>query len=237
MRGEVPGFHSATAAAGVPRPSRSASFRAMRLRHALLPIALVAAASCAPRARPLVGAPVAAALPDTRLSGAQRIVFRWSFQDGTLVARGEGLARVTAPDSARLDLFLDGGMGGGTSFLIGDQLTAPGGDMLRRFLPPPPLLWATLGRFAVPPAADTTARRDGDLLRTDVGTGVVYRATFAGDTLRRVERIDGGRVQEWVDRSTPGRVAYMHEPSGRSLELTITSVERVAPFDAGIWQR
>ncbi|HEY0971004.1 MAG TPA: hypothetical protein VGE02_08565 [Gemmatimonadales bacterium] len=209
----------------------------MRLRHLLPLVLVVSAASCAPRARPLVGAPVPAALPDTRLTGAQRILFRWEFQDGTLVARGEGVARVTAPDSARLDLFVDGGMGGGTSFLIGDRLTAPGGDMLRRMLPSPPLLWATLGRFAVPSAADTTARRDGELLRADVGTEPVYRATFAGDTLRRLERIEGGRVQEWIDRTAPGRVEYRHEASGRSLQLTITSAERVEPFDADIWQR
>ncbi|HEX5582010.1 MAG TPA: hypothetical protein VFX39_10555 [Gemmatimonadaceae bacterium] len=209
----------------------------MRIRHAALFLALAAAASCAPRARPLVGSPVPAALPDTRLTGAQRIVFRWEFEDGTLVARGEGLARIAAPDSVRLDLFVDGGMGGGTTVLIGDSLSAPGGAMVRRLLPPPPLLWAALGRLAVPPAADTVARRDGELLRADIGAGTVYRATFAGDALRRLERIDDGRMHEWIARPDSQRVEYRHEASGRSLKLTITRADSVERFDAEIWQR
>ena len=196
-----------------------------------------AIAACAPRARPLVGAPAPAAFPDTRLRGAERVVFRWTYDDGSLVARGEGVARIAAPDSVRLDLFVDSGMGGGTAFLIGDQLEAPGGDLVRRLLPPPALLWASLGRLAVPAAADTVARLEGAVLRADIGTEPVYRAAFEGTRLRRLERIDGGRVQEWVDRGTGASVQYEHESSGRKLSLSITTRERVEGFDASIWQR
>lgn len=213
----------------------SAAAPRRRLAGAVL-LALVAA-GCAPRARPLTGAPAPAAFPDTRLRGAEQVVFRWRYDDGSLVARGEGVARIAAPDSVRIDLFVDGGMGGGVAFLIGDRLEAPGGDMVRRLLPPPPLLWASLGRLAVPAAADTTARVEEGVLRADIGTDPVYRAEFMGPELRRLARIDGGRLHEWVRRSADSTVEYRHEASGRKLQLDINRRERVEGFDASIWQR
>ena len=211
----------------------------MKLTRSLRPLAALSllAAACAPRAAPLVGAPAPARLPAAQLEGAQRVVFRWAMEDGTLVARGEGVARIAAPDSARLDFFLDGGMGGGTAFLIGNALDAPGGDFVQRLLPPPALLWASLGRLAVPPAADTAARAEGTTLRADIGADPVFRVTFDGNALRRLERIEGGRLQEWVARPTDARVEYRHEASRRRLWLDITRVERVEGFDAAIWTR
>ncbi len=210
----------------------------MRLRSPRLVAAALAlsAAACAPRAAPLAGAPVPARLPDARIDAPRQLVFRWTLEDGTLVARGEGVARVAPPDSARLDFFLDGGAGGGTAFLIGDALDAPGGDFVRRLLPPAPLLWASLGRLAIPPG-DTLARLDGAVLRADIGTDPVYRVSFEADSLRRIERIDGGRVHEWVSRSADGRVEYRHEASGRRLSLEVTRILTPGGFDASIWAR
>ena len=123
--------------------------------------------------------------------------------------RGEGTARIADPDSARLDFVVDGGFGGGWAVLVGDQLSIPGPDVVRRLIPPAPLLWATLGRLAVPPARDTTARMVGDTLRADIGGDPTWRVTFAGTQLSRVERIDGGRIcgRLYGDRSAPLRTA------------------------------
>jgi hypothetical protein len=209
----------------------------MHLRTPRLALVLaLAAVACAPRAAPLTGAPVPARLPEARLVAPRQIVFRWEMEDGSLVARGEGVARVAPPDSARLDFFLDGGAGGGTAFLIGDVLDAPGGDLVRRLLPPPPLLWASLGRLAVPPG-DTVARLDDAVLRADIGSDPVYRVAFQADSLRRLERIDDGRVHEWVTRDADGRVEYRHEASGRRLSLSVTRVVSPGGFDASIWSR
>jgi hypothetical protein len=104
-------------------------------------------------------------------------------------------------------------------------------------VPPPVLLWASLGRLAVPAAADTVARMDEGLLRADIGVNPVWRATFEGQRLRRVEHIADGRLQEWVARASDTRVEYRHEASRRRLSLSITSVERVEGFDASIWTR
>jgi hypothetical protein len=202
--------------------------------------ALVAAAvACAPRAQPLGGAPTPQVrLPDTSLpAGARRIVFKWEYRekDG-FNAHGEGVARIVAPDSARMDFFVEGGFGGGWAQLIGDELTIPGPDFVRRFIPPAPLLWATLGRVAVPAARDTTARVAGDTLRADIGTSPTWRVTYVGSRLSRVERIDGGRVQEWMTRDGD-QLRYEHESGRRSLTLRLERTEAVSGFEASIWRR
>lgn len=211
--------------------------RADGVRLAVL--ALVAAAACAPRARPLAGAPVPeVALPSTALPAApQRVVFRWRYDEAEgFSARGEGVARLVAPDSGRLDFFVDGGLGGGYAVLIGDRITAPGGDMVRRVIPPAPLLWATLGRLAIPAASDTSVRASGDTLRADVGRDPTWRATFIGSRLTRLERIDGGRIQEWVQRDS-SVVRYRHEGERRGLSLDVQRTETVDGFPSSIWPR
>ena len=165
----------------------------------------------------------------------QQIVFSWTFTEGTLGARGEGVARVAPPDSVRLDLFLAGGFGSGRAFLLGDSLIAPGGSSVRRYLPPPSLLWAALGRLALPSAADTAVRVDGDTLRADIGRGELWRVTFVGRMLARLEHIQDGRLVEWVSRAPDGSVQYQHETGRRTLRLSITRVTTMLPFDATIW--
>lgn len=194
--------------------------------------------ACAPRLRPLVGAPAAVVrLPPTRLPPSPtRTVFDWHLEDQDFVARGDGVARTASPDSARLDFFVGGGMGSGAAVLIGSELRAPGPDMMRRLVPPAPLLWAALGRLAIPPEADTAARVDGGLLRADIGRPVRWRVSFRGDTLVRLERVDGDRVVEWVERLTATRVRYRHETARRQLTLTVASTETTTPFDASIWR-
>lgn len=215
-----------------PRRLRRAVVRAISL--------LVAAgcAACAPRLRPLPGAPVPAVLPRAGLPPVhRRIVFRWELDDAELSARGDGAARIAPPDSARLDFFLAGGVASGAAILVGDELRLPArsDNLARRLVPPAPLLWAALGRLALPVMSDTVARVDGDTLRADIGIPVAWRLTFVHDTLRRVERVDGGRVVEWVDRFADGRVRYRHEVSRRQLDLIITRSEDAIAFDPAIW--
>ena len=190
-----------------------------------------------PTLQPLPGAVVPAVrMPASALPvGYRRVVFKWEMNDGEIVARGEGAARIAPPDSVRLDFFLGGGMGSGAAVLIGDELRAPGGPQVARMIPPAPLLWAALGRLALPPAADTAVRVDGTVVRADIGTPVAWRATFTGDTLRRLERVDREHVLEWVERYPGNRVRYESAATRRSLELTITRSEPTAPFDAATW--
>ena len=204
---------------------------------ALLAPLLATLAACAPRAAALGGDPAPVRLPVTGLaSGHHRIDFRWDYRDGDLAARGDGVARLAAPDSIRLDLFLDGGLGSGYAIVIGNEIFTPGGDAARRVLPPAPLLWASLGRLAVPAATDTAARVDGAVLRADIGRNPTWRVTFDSARLTRLERIEGGRVLEWAARGPAGRVRYEHTLGQRSLTLDVTRTQGATDFDAAIWR-
>ncbi len=177
------------------------------------------------------------ALPKGTLpAGRRQITFQWEMRDGDMSARGDGVARIASPDSVRLDFFLGGGFGSGVAVLIGDSLLVPGPDFARKLVPPRALLWASLGRFDVPAEPDTVVRVDAGVLRADIGAPVHWRATFHGDTLSRLERVDGGRLQEWVDRSSDQKVLYRNEAARRSLSLVILRSDVVASFDPSIWR-
>ena len=88
----------------------------------------------------------------------------------------------------------------------------------------------------MPAGADTVVRVDGAMLRADIGAPAHWRATFRGDTLSRLERVDGGRLQEWVERSADRKVQYRNEAARRSLSLVILQSDVVAPFDPSIWR-
>jgi hypothetical protein len=212
-----------------------------RFRVAVL-VSCAAAAACVPKLTPLSGSSVPAnRLPRTQLApGRRKILFNWDMQDGEMKARGDGAARIAAPDSARLDFFLaGGGFGQGSAVLIGDSLRMPDGiaaDLSARLVPPPPMLWAVLGRVALPNLPDTAIRVEGNVLRADIGRPIAWRFTFRGDTLTRAEHVESGRVTEWVDRADPAHIRYRSETGRRTLQLTVTQTEEVSAFDAGIWQ-
>src|SRR5437773_6616535 len=113
-----------------------------------LALLVVGAVACAPAAAPLKGvlAPDRS-LPSLSLpTGHRQIVFKWDYEEGEIAARGDGAVRTAAPDSARLDFFLGGGLGAGAAVLIGDSLRSPHADLARRYIPPAPMMWAALGR-------------------------------------------------------------------------------------------
>ncbi len=202
--------------------------------------AALSVGACAPRLTPLIGVPKpASVLPRADLpQGHHKIIFTWELQDRDFRTKGDGAAQLASPDSARLDFFLGGGFGSGAAVLIGDSLrTPPGsGDLARRFVPPPPLLWAVLGRVALPNLPDTVIRVEGVTLRADVGQPVAWRLSFHGDTLFRAERVSGGRVEEWVERTDSNHVRYHNSGGRRTLELTVTRTEEVSEFDASTWR-
>src|SRR5262249_32491394 len=134
--------------------------------------AIVLGACVPPRVLPLRGEPTTIALPAAEVPpGHTRTTFNWHYSDPQLELLGEGQARGAAPDSARFDFLGNQGAGASYALLFGDKISAPTASSraLHHYLPPAPLLWAALGRFAVPPARDTLIRLDGDTLRADIG--------------------------------------------------------------------
>ncbi len=172
--------------------------------------------------------------------------FDWTYADETFDVKGEGVVRSGPPDRARLDLFIANGYGNGMAILQGDSLFVPGIDLIRRFLPPPPLLWAALGRLALPAGRDTVSRLDGDTLRADIsGTETdkrTWRVHFAAARLARIERIEAGRVVEWAERVPTSdstlRLRYVHTTGRRSLQLSVTEILNIPEgFDDAIWRK
>jgi hypothetical protein len=194
--------------------------------------------ACAPRAAPLSGAPAPSrAIPTIELAGKhRRIVFRWDFSENALMMRGEGAIRTASPDSARVDLFLTGGIPAGYAILIGDTVRATSQEQVRRFLPPPTLMWAALGRLALPPLPDTTVTAQGDTLNATMGRPVEWRVQLVGNRITQLVRISGGRVAESVTHAPGGRLLY-EVPGRRRLWLGIVRNEEVPAFNASIWNR
>jgi hypothetical protein len=199
-------------------------------------VVLLLLAACTPRAAPLKGV----LAPDRTLpsiamaSGHRHLVFRWDYQEGDIAARGDGSIRTAAPDSARLDFFLGGGLGAGGAILIGDSLRTPHADLARRYIPPAPLMWAALGRLAIPPLADTVVRVDGELTRADIGRPLQWRVAIKGDTLVELDHISDGKITESLTRGANGTLTFHVPGARRTLQLTIIR-EEPGSFDASIW--
>ncbi|MGI9044272.1 MAG: hypothetical protein ACR2GK_09150 [Gemmatimonadaceae bacterium] len=206
-----------------------------RVAMAVVAISFVSS-GCARQVRPLAGIPAPdRALPVIEFAQGHRlIVFRWDYEENALIARGEGAIRVASPDSARVDLFLAGGIPVGRAFLIGNTLRATNQAQVERFLPPPEMMWAALGRLAIPALPDTVITVEGELLHADIGRPTAWRVTIKGNRLMRLARLSGGRIAELVTRDDGGRLLY-EVPGRRKLWLGITRDEEVQPFDASIW--
>ncbi len=195
----------------------------IRRTLAVASLTVAIAGACAPRVAPLKGAPdPSRVLPNIPLTGThRRIVFRWDYEENSLFAHGEGAIRASAPDSARVDLFLTGGIAAGHAILIGDSLRATNTDRIRRVLPPPSMMWAALGRLVVPALPDTIISTDGGTLQADIGRPPAWRVTIKGDRLMQLARLSGGRIAEVVTRDQGGRLLY-EVPGRRKLCLGIT---------------
>jgi hypothetical protein len=196
---------------------------------------------CAGRVAPLTGVAVAPApaLPAAELfESSRRYRFAWVYRDETFEAKGDGVVRVQPPQRARLDFFLENGLGGGFAILDGDSVITPGPDFVRRLVPPSPMLWSVFGALRIPPSSDTTARQSADTITADFGRredGRLWRVRFVGQRLDRVERVEDGRRIEWLERHG-AEARYAHESSRRRLSITVTDSVDVAPFDPTIFR-
>ena len=166
----------------------------------------------------------------------RKIVFEWDYSQPDLRIRGEGVARIAPPDSARLDFFVNG-QGTGHALLVGDEIRLQGGqESMRDFLPPRRCSGPRSVDCMCHPPPIATVRVDSDTLRIDIGHEPGWRATFADEQLRRLELIDGGRIPQWVSRPAVGPIRYEQPRLRRTLLLTISRVDTVPGFDASIWR-
>lgn len=199
---------------------------------------LLTAAGCGPKIAPLTGVVAESSdLGSYQLPrGSSQKVITWELQEGPMFLRGEGIVRVAYPDTARVDLQVSGGFGGGVSVvLIGDNAVFPPGAMMTHLLPSPPLLWAALGRLSPIAASDTIVRVQGDTLRADLGDPVQWRVNAVNNRLTMLERVTDGRIAEVTSVTDPGVVIY-ESPRKRKLVIRIRNTTQVDRFESRVWR-
>jgi len=178
-----------------------------------------------------------------RLERPTQLFFDWSAREPDFRGSGQGVARLEPPDRARLDLFLDNGEQVAEAVLIGDDLHIPPWVEVG-MIPPPPLLWASLGVFRPGPEAELLEVRGLSQLSVDYrlpeglglrfhveGRRVVGASVLEDDdvvrTLAVAEADAGSRF--------PSEATYRDLPDFRQLEVALSSVEYVEAFPPDIW--
>ena len=96
------------------------------------------------------------------------------------------------------------------------------------------MMWAALGRLAIPALSDTVVRVDGDLLRADIGRPIQWRVALKGDTVVALEHISSGKIIESLTREANGALVYQAPGARRRLTLNILR-QQPGSFDATIW--
>lgn len=173
------------------------------------------------------------------------VIFEWRLVEEGLRLGGQGVARIEPPARARLDLFLSNGEAVGQAVLVEDSLWLPS-PLPGGLLPPPELLWATLGIYrgwpGSSPVSGGTLAGGHEQLRVQASSGdqVVYRIADERMTRAAVVR-GGGAVKEVLlehDRGElPSRAVYRDLAAYRELTLTRERVEHVESFPEDIWHR
>jgi len=182
----------------------------------------------------------------SRIERPRQVVFRWRLRDGGRRVEGRGVARLAPGYRARLDLFTENGETAAIAALSGVELRLPSGAD-RRLIPPPPLLWASLG--VLQPGSEASlveGFREGNgklLLRYDLAGEEELRYTVRETRIRRVELLREGRVVERVNLTgeepgspLPREAEYRNLTAFRELSVSVESIEDVEPFPEEIWR-
>jgi hypothetical protein len=169
------------------------------------------------------------------------IAFDWTLQEQESRFSGQGLARISPPFRARVDLFGPRGEAVLSAALVDDELRLPGGahDVP---LPPPALFWTVLGVFRAPEGATLSGAEGGPNPVLSYRRGEdVWTFQFEGDRPAKSEwtgRAEGRRTVEIsgdASHGLPIQVTYRDWPAFRELRLTVKRVLEVNEFPPEIW--
>lgn len=169
-----------------------------------------------------------------------RVVFQWRMRERDARYSGRGVARIEG-NRARLDLFGPRGEGLLSAVVVGQQVRLP--PVAQELdLPPPAMLWGTLGVIVPPPGARLTgtARDEARVWLTYAVGDERVRYELRGDHVRRV-RWDGPdrRLSVELDgttaHDTPERAVFRDYTAYVELVLEAEQVDEVDPYPADIW--
>jgi len=221
------------------------------LNRALVALFLVHGVGACSQRRVVVIAPAvdadqtALALEDhTSLAHPMRILFDWELNEQGVRVKGRGVARIEPPYKARLDLFLNNGTAVVRAALVNGELLMPPGAP-RDILPPPDLMWGTLGVFRPEFGTELVGgdRLEGEALRLRYryrdGTELHYG--LEGGVLRTLELLERGAVVQRVEVDLeegsryPVSAIYRNLAAFRELKITRRELTQVESFPPDIW--
>lgn len=181
---------------------------------------------------------VDATAPDRPL----RVRFAWSLRDRDAHFEGNGVARIEPPYRVRLDLFGPRGELYAAVAIVNGELRVPP-QSADAPIPPPSLLWSTLGVLLPPAGAQLVAtRREGARLHLEYrGERGRWRFEVEDQRLRHAgwEPTDGGQhtveLEGTAPFELPEQAVYRDWAAFRELSLTLDEVEHVEPFPPETW--
>jgi len=192
-----------------------------------------------------VSAETFAALADRTVPRVPQLIrFRWRYDDGDQVVRGQGAARLEPPDSLRLDVAVPV-VGRATLVLAGDSSWSQPEQAVAEVPESRDVLWALFGIVRRPEngtRVERGAASDRTLYRLTAPAGGVTLLECRGDTLLGASQLRGDRLL--------GRLVLTRDASGALVKVDATDLEhgvRFAvevqhretsePFPAEIWRR
>lgn len=179
----------------------------------------------------------AAGMPEHRV----QVMFDWSMTDRDARFSGRGVLRLENGSRGRVDLFGPRGETLAAAIVEGAAMRVVP-EAAREMLPPPALLWASLGVFRRPDGfALTGSAASGESATLEyVRNDTKWRFTFEGDRLRTTEWTNGaGRrtviLSGAADFGLPEQAVFRDWTAFRELTLRVTEVEEKAAFEPDVW--
>lgn len=175
--------------------------------------------------------------PERRL----HILFDWNLTDRDARFNGRGVVRVDQGYRVRVDLFGPRGETLAAAIVEGEQMRiVPAGS--ERLLPPPAMLWSTLGVFRRPTDAGLTSTAGG-ADETSLGyarDGARWTFRFEGASLRSTEWREGGARRTVVlsgqsELGLPLQAVFRDWTEFRELTMRVTDVEESTGFEPDVW--
>ncbi|HEX6309818.1 MAG TPA: hypothetical protein VFZ69_16720 [Longimicrobiales bacterium] len=180
---------------------------------------------------------VAATTPSNRA----QIFFDWNMTDRDARFSGRGVLRLDTTGRARVDLFAARGETLAAAVLEGETMRVVPANAAN-LLPPPALLWASLGVFRRPSDAPLTgtAAADGTVTLEYTREPTVWRFQFGDDRLKSTEWTDGtGRrtvvLTGEAALGLPAQAVFRDWTEFRELTIRVTEVEEKAAFEPDVW--
>jgi hypothetical protein len=170
-----------------------------------------------------------------------QVMFEWNMTDRDARFSGRGVLRVDTGYRARVDLFGPRGETLAAAIIEnGSMRFAP--QSAAALLPPPAMLWASLGVFRRPVDAPLTGTRvdDDGVLLEYTRDRTQWRFRFEDGRLRTAEWTDGsGRrtveLTSGADAGLPAQAMFRDWTEFRQLTLRVTEVQERAAFEPDVW--